>query len=167
MSKTKVKKALGELTREQLVEVLLDLYSARTQARDWLNFFAEPNTQTAKEKAIDAALKECRRSKWGRSRMRISVLNNLSKEFETLGVDTPDVIDLRLTICNFLCQVDSAFYLSEAQTESIKKYFVKTLEIALGAGTLPKVQARMQEMAEVARAGSALRRFLMDPGQNG
>lgn len=157
MSKTSVKKALACLSREQIAGVLLDLYSARPEARQWLDFFAEPKPREARDRALEAALKECRRSKWGRSRMRISVLNNLTKQFATLGVDPSDVLELRLAICHLLCQVDMALYISEAQQNSIKGYFVKTIEAADAAGVLPETLEKLEGMKSMLKPNTQLR----------
>ena len=43
MSKAKVKKALGELDRAELIEVIMEMYSARTEARDYLEFWIDPD----------------------------------------------------------------------------------------------------------------------------
>lgn len=156
MSKTSVKKALANLTREQIAGVLLDLYSARPEAREWLDFFAEPMPREAFDKAVDAALKECKRQKWGRSRMRISVLNNITKQYATLGVDPSDVVELRMMICNLLCQVDNAFYLTDTQQTSIKGYFAKTLEAAMAAGEMPRTLKTMEEQRAMLNPNSQL-----------
>lgn len=167
MSKTSVKKALANLSREQIAGVLLDLYAARPEARQWLDFFADPKPREVRDKAVEAAVKECRRSKWGRSRMRISVLNNLTKQFATLGVDPVDVVELRMTICNLLCQVDRVLYLSDAQTKSIKTYFVKTIEAADTAGVLHETIERMEALRGMLNPNTQLGFLLGEFGQNG
>ena len=44
MSKTTLKKQLNELTREQLIEVMLELYEARKDAREYLEYRPTPSS---------------------------------------------------------------------------------------------------------------------------
>ena len=39
MSKTKLKKYIGELTAEQVGEILLQVYDASKEAKGWLDFY--------------------------------------------------------------------------------------------------------------------------------
>ncbi len=51
MSKAKLKKYLQTLPQEHLVQVILDLYDARKEAKEYLEFFMNPDTKAALEKA--------------------------------------------------------------------------------------------------------------------
>lgn len=54
MSKTTVKKALAQLDAEALREMIMEMYAARREARDYLEFWVNPDTDreldTAKTK---------------------------------------------------------------------------------------------------------------------
>ena len=50
MSKTTLKKQLNELTREQLIEVMLELYEARKDAREYLEYYVNPDEKKMYEK---------------------------------------------------------------------------------------------------------------------
>lgn len=52
MSKTTVKKALEPLSRAQLVEMVLELYGARKEAKEYLDFWADPDVEKELEKAV-------------------------------------------------------------------------------------------------------------------
>ena len=45
MSKTSLKKELSGYTKEQLIEVVLDLYAARKDVKDYFDFFLDPNSK--------------------------------------------------------------------------------------------------------------------------
>lgn len=43
MSKAQVKKCLSKLTKEQVIEVVLELYDARKEAKEYLEYYVNPN----------------------------------------------------------------------------------------------------------------------------
>lgn len=50
MSKTKLKKHLQTLSKEQLADIILQLYDASKEANDWLEFYLEPNCDAELDK---------------------------------------------------------------------------------------------------------------------
>ena len=44
MSKTNLKKRLLTLSKEQVDDIVLQLYSASNEAKAWLEFYLEPNS---------------------------------------------------------------------------------------------------------------------------
>lgn len=51
MSKTRLKKHLSSLTVDQIVEVVMDLYDSRKEAREYLEFYLAPDSRGEMEKA--------------------------------------------------------------------------------------------------------------------
>ena len=43
MSKVQLKKHLSALNKEQIIEVMLELYDARKEAKEYLEFYLNPN----------------------------------------------------------------------------------------------------------------------------
>ena len=83
MSKTTLKKQLKELTREQLIEVMLELYDARKDAREYLEYYVNPDEKKMHEKYKAVITKEFFPQK-GRAKGRTSVCKKAIKEFTTL-----------------------------------------------------------------------------------
>ena len=50
MSKAKLKKHLSALSKEQVVDIMLQLYDASKEANSWLEFYLEPNSEAELEK---------------------------------------------------------------------------------------------------------------------
>lgn len=50
MSKAKLKKHLLSLTKEQVVDIMLELYGVSKEANEWLEFYLEPNSDAELEK---------------------------------------------------------------------------------------------------------------------
>ena len=43
MSKSTIKKLLQSMTKENIIEMVLELYSARKEAKEYLEFYASPD----------------------------------------------------------------------------------------------------------------------------
>ena len=54
MSKAKLKKYLQTLSKEQVIEVMLELYDARKEAKDYLEFYLTPDSNAELEKCKKA-----------------------------------------------------------------------------------------------------------------
>ena len=50
MSKAKLKKHMLSMTKEQVVDVMLELYSSSKEAKSWLEFYIEPDVKKELEK---------------------------------------------------------------------------------------------------------------------
>ncbi len=58
MSKTKLKKHLLSLTKEQITDIVLELYDARKEAKDYLEFYLAPDCNAELEKSKKAIRNE-------------------------------------------------------------------------------------------------------------
>ena len=52
MSKAKLKKYIQTLSKEQVDDIVLQLYSASKEAKTWLEFYLEPNSDTELEMVV-------------------------------------------------------------------------------------------------------------------
>lgn len=58
MSKAKLKKHLLSLTKEQITNIVLELYDARKEAKDYLEFYLAPDCNAELEKSKKAIRNE-------------------------------------------------------------------------------------------------------------
>ena len=58
MSKAKLKKHLLSLTKEQITDIVLELYDARKEAKDYLEFYLAPDCNAELEKSKKAIRNE-------------------------------------------------------------------------------------------------------------
>ena len=58
MSKAKLKKYLQTLSKEQVIKVMLELYDARKEAKDYLEFYLTPDSNAELEKCKKAIRQE-------------------------------------------------------------------------------------------------------------
>ena len=81
MSKAQLKKNLMALTKEQVIDVVLELYDARKEAKEYLDFYLNPND--------DAKLEEYKKiiyneffPKRGEPKCRFSVCRKAISDFK-------------------------------------------------------------------------------------
>lgn len=95
MSKASVKKALKELDHEGLVNLLLDLYACRKDAKDFLEFWANPDEDKELERVKERIHKLffLPHDK-PRRKPNMTEIKTLVKNFRTLGPDPEKIADL-------------------------------------------------------------------------
>ncbi|WP_396193958.1 DUF6155 family protein [Flavobacterium sp.] len=96
MSKRDLKKYLGELSKSQLEEQLLELYDKFTDVKVYYDFVFNPNEEKLIREAKIKISNEYFPVKGKKPKMRRSVAQKFIKHFKTLGVDVFLVADLML-----------------------------------------------------------------------
>lgn len=94
MSKTKLKKELSGLTKPQLEELILDLYGARREVKEYFNFYLDPDSEKLRHKYEKKIYSELARGKWRRSTARISRIKTAIKEFQSFMPDERETDNL-------------------------------------------------------------------------
>ena len=95
MSKTSLKKTLNSLTRDQIMEVVLDLYEARKEAREYLEYFISPDEKRHGRKTIATISKEFSPTR-GKAKARTSVCRRAIKDFTLLHPSSRLIASVRL-----------------------------------------------------------------------
>ena len=112
MSKTQLKKELNQLDREQLIQLILDIYSARKEAKAYFDFFAEPDLAKLTEKFQSLILKEITRGKYNKSTARISRVRSYIRDYQSYGVSTEAVLELMIFTLKNGLMTERAKYVS-------------------------------------------------------
>lgn len=86
MSKTEVKKYIKSLDRQGLEQLVLDLYTARKEAKEFLDYAVHPNDNAKYEQYKEIITKEFF-PKRGDGKMRFSVCKKAVKDFKSLDPD--------------------------------------------------------------------------------
>lgn len=99
MSKTTVKKALAQLDAEALREMIMEMYAARREARDYLEFWVNPDTDreldTAKTKIQKLFFMSADKP---RRKPDFAEIKTIINNFETLCPEPELICDLLLYI---------------------------------------------------------------------
>ncbi len=159
MSKTQLKKELMGMTTEQITELVLDLYAARPEAKEYLEFFLSPDIDKRLEKAkinIDKEL--LRNSRRGYYRPRMTRIKRFIRDIQSLNPGAEHVIDIYMYTLRRITVVGSDNWIKEATQRSAARLLTDTIKIADTAGRLDMVLdpardsiARMNEDAFYSR----------------
>ncbi|MBO5053450.1 MAG: hypothetical protein J6C44_04315 [Muribaculaceae bacterium] len=110
MSKAQLKKELKAMSHEQVCEMLLDVYSAIKPARDYFEFFLNPDVEKLTEKYKKTLYNEIWRVKRHVSKARISKIKGALKEYASYGIDPRDVNGLRMWVIHEIVRVLRAYW---------------------------------------------------------
>ncbi len=121
MSISTLRKELTELSAEQLRSLVMDLYKTSKEAKEYLEFFVNPDLDKLYEKTIDNIAKEIKRSKYHRSKMRVSVVKQLISKFESYGAPAEKVNQLMLNALYFAGAISTSHYMTDSQYGYIKR----------------------------------------------
>lgn len=86
MSKAQLRKELLTFDANQLREIILNAYDSSPKAKEYFEFFLNPDVDALMQKRLEAIIKEVNRTKWGECKARISVIRREIKEFACFGV---------------------------------------------------------------------------------
>jgi hypothetical protein len=105
MSKTTLKKHLLSLTKEQIIEQVLDLYDSRKPAKEYFEYFLDPNEKKAFEKYKAIIVNEFYPTgKTRGTKCRFSVAKKAIADFRSLN-PAPELLgDLMVTLVENACQ---------------------------------------------------------------
>lgn len=86
MSKAQLRKELKTFDAEQLREIILAAYDSSPKAKEYFEFFLNPDADVLLDKRLEVLIKEVSRTKWGECKARISHMRRELKEFAGFGV---------------------------------------------------------------------------------
>lgn len=130
MSKAQLKKELAAMDAVQLRELILDVYSARKEAKDYFEFFLNPDVTKLTEKTEAAIRKELNRTKRGRLCARFSKINAWLKEYESFGIDADHVYNLMYQTWSTAVELEHQFYCQAAFVNGTVRLMTRMLEFA-------------------------------------
>ncbi len=154
MSKTTLKKQLKELTRDQLIEVVLDLYDARKDAREYLEYYINPDEKKMYEKYKGVIMKEFFPQK-GRAKGRTSVCKKAIKDFISLHPAARLIADLRLSLVEVICRHAEIgkSWLKDSQEGTALSVFADTLNYLFANDLLDEYQRRIDGIIDCSSRG--------------
>ena len=95
MTKAQLKKHLQKLPKEQVIEVILELYDARKEAKEYLDFYTNPNEDAKLEEYKQIIFNEFY-PKRGEPKCRFSVCKKAISDFTKLKPSPSCIADLML-----------------------------------------------------------------------
>lgn len=153
MSKAKLKKYLQTLPQEQLVEIILDLYNARKEAKEYLEFFLEPD----QEKALEKAKKDIFRNyftpqQYPRAKVSFKTGKEIVDDFIHLDIEPRLVADLMLYHASIsMSRIFARRLVSEATWNSTISLFRKAAEYIVTYKLRDEMERKIEKLVEYAK----------------
>lgn len=153
MSKTTVKRLLAELTKEQIVTMVMDLYSARPEAKEYLDFYAEPDIDDKIDRAMVRIDKEMQRTSRGRARPRLTRIKRFIRDVATLGAGPEAEVEIMTRTIERFCALGSEFWIKDATQRSLARLVADTVRIADAGGILDLCTGRISSAIDAMPSG--------------
>lgn len=139
MSLTSINKELKEYTREQLIELIADLYKAKNiSAREYLEFMIRPDEDKLYRRSLETIAREASRIKRGYGRFRGTKIKLELHRFDAFGTSSELRIELRVATLRFLCSVSREYTFGNPQCNFVKWLLSDTMTLADRNLLLPK-----------------------------
>ncbi len=152
MSKTTLKKAIADFNAEQLKELLFDIYAKSKEAKEILDFFADPDISAKAEAYKKPLLKEINRYSRRAHRPRMPKIRALLKKFTILEPGDEAVAEMMVFVVTELCAVGAKEWFKDTTNDAINKFFVETLGFLkprlLLDEYLPRITKAIREMED-------------------
>lgn len=159
MSKSQLKIELSNLEKEQLIEVILEMYDKRKDAKEYFNFYLNPDSKKLREKYEKKIFSEIKRSKYGRSKARITAIRKSLTEFESFSPDAEEIFTLYLnTITNLLYNEKFLKY-SDTLVTGTKDLALKYIDLGIKEDQLER---RLKEIDVLIGDEKICRNFMHD-----
>lgn len=147
MSKIKLKKELQQLTKEQLIEQILDLYSNNSTVEEFYNFYLNPHN----EKELAQKYKKLIRKEFNvehpeRGGEKFSVAKRVISDFKGLQPSPEALADLMLYLPESACELTYRYgdYSEQFYNAACNNYTVALKYIATN-GLLQKFKPRARQ----------------------
>jgi hypothetical protein len=150
MSKPKLKKELQELTKEQLIEQILDLYDKNKAVKEFYNFYLNPrNEKELAEKYKKQIRKEFNVENPMRSTEKFSVAKRAIADFKGLQPSSEALADVMLYLPESACELTYCYgdYSEQFYISAVNNY-ATALEFINKNNLLDEFKARAKQCVE-------------------
>lgn len=147
MSKAQLKKYIQELDRAHLEEFVLDIYSDVKPAKEYLDFFLNPDVNKVVEKTQRAIYsKVYRPSGEPLGRLKFSKINDIMKDFANKVRDPYIVADMMVYLLTLLCEFGLRHSHGEAFVRSLVANFGRFSKWLVSSGLENEYKEKMNSM---------------------
>ena len=115
---------------DQLRELILDVYSARKEAKEYFEFFLDPDVDKLRDKLWTVIEKELNRTKRRQLAARFSHITAQLKYFESMGIDAERVLGFMLRTLTLAVFLECRFYAAPSYVNGIVRLFGQTVKYA-------------------------------------
>ncbi|MDE6556177.1 MAG: hypothetical protein K2K55_04350 [Duncaniella sp.] len=127
MSKTSLRKATAAFSADEMRQLLFDLYAKSKEAKEWLDFYADPDVAKKLEAYKKPILKEVERYSHHAHRPRLAKIRPIIKKFLIFDPGDPAVGELMAFTMLNLMRIGAEAVFPDTTLEQIDKFFGETL----------------------------------------
>lgn len=118
------------MSREETAELLLKLYSARKEAKEFLDFFIDPDVGKISDKAQTAIKNEVWREVKHKAALRMTRIRKTVKWFDSFDPGIEEQLKLRLFAIGQICSRNKKTIFSDATARGVINLVTDTLHLA-------------------------------------
>ena len=149
MSKPKLKKYLLSLTKEQITDILLELYDARKEAKDYLEFYLTPDCNAELGKCKRAIQKEFFPTRGFSEKPSFAKCRKVISDFQKLKPEPAFVADLMLFYTEQGCKYTIKYGdMWEQYYTTMERHFDKTMSFIFLHGLLVNYYERIEKILD-------------------
>ncbi|MCM1111554.1 MAG: DUF6155 family protein [Clostridium sp.] len=136
MSKAQLKKALKDLSTEDLTYLLVQVYENRKEAKEYLDFWMNPDIDRKREEISRTIEKELQRVGRGKSKTRVSEIRKAVKRFASYEPETEMLLGFMLEVFMGLLAVNRKRWTTASFRNGTASFLNDSLE-AVKVGGMP------------------------------
>lgn len=149
MSKVNLKKQLNTLSKEEVIDIVLQLYDSIDPAKNWLEFYMHPNIDIELDKAKKLLYGQFYTKKDYPKDPSFRECNKIVSDFKKLVTDPVAVADLMLYYIELGCgQIIEFGDFYESFYVSLENNFKKAAQFISSNGLVPQYKLRIEKMIE-------------------
>lgn len=146
MSKSTIKKRLQSMTKADIIELVLNLYSARKEAKEYLEYFAEPDEKGKLEEYKAIIQEEFYPKRRREPQNRFSVCRKAIADFKKLKPSADALADLMVSYMEWATEFTYDYGdMWEQYYDSVESNFEKTIQHVVLSGLWNKYEARLEQ----------------------
>ena len=146
MSKSTIKKLLQSMTKEDIIEMVLDLYSARKEAKEYLEFYAKPDEKGKLEEYKAKIQDEFYPKRRREPQTRFSVCRKALADFKKLKPSADALAELMVSYMEWATKFTFDYGdMWEQYYDSVESNFDKTVKHIVLNNLWSKYDKRLQQ----------------------
>lgn len=146
MSKSTIKKLLQSMTKAEIIEMVLELYSARKEAKEYLEFYACPDEKGKLEEYKSIIREEFYPKKRREPQTRFSVCRKAVADFKKLKPSADALAELMVSYMEWATKFTYDYGdMWEQYYDSVESNFDKTVRHIAANGLWEKYDKRLQQ----------------------
>ena len=146
MSKSSIKKLLQSMKKDEIIEMVLELYSARKEAKEYLEFYACPNEKGKLEEYKNIIKGEFYPKSRREPKTRFSVCRKAVADFKKLKPSADSLAELMVSYMEWATKFTyDCGDLWEQYYDSVESNFDKTVKFVVTNGLWEKYDQRLRQ----------------------